>query len=210
MRILITAGPTREYFDTVRFVSNGSTGKMGYAIAAAAAERGHEVLLVSGPVTLVPPPVEVVRVTSAEQMLEACCQAFEACDAAVMAAAVSDWRPTVCLDHKAVKQASPQRLELEPTPDICATLGERKGRRVLVGFAMQDQDHHRRAEDKMARKRCDAMVLTGPETMGKERAQVEIKVGAEPWTGPLAEGKEHIGRVVVELVERLLARRASP
>jgi len=209
VRILVTAGPTREYFDTVRFISNASTGRMGYAIAAAAADRGHQMVLVSGPVVLPAPPVEVVRVTTAAEMLAACEEAFAACDAAVMAAAVSDWRPAVREDHKAAKQTSCHTVELEPTPDICAALGAVKGRRVLVGFAVQDCEPHRRAEQKMVRKRCDAIVLNSPETMGSEKARVEVKLADEPWSEPVTAGKGEIGRLVVELVERLVAARGQ-
>ncbi len=206
MRILISAGPTREYFDPVRFISNGSSGKMGYSLASAACEKGHEVVLVSGPVSLVAPPdVELVRVTTAEEMLTACCEKFDSVDAAIMTAAVSDWRPAVRLKRKAPKQTSRHTVELEPTADICATLGATKGSRVLVGFAVQDEDRYERAEEKMVRKNCDAIVLNGPETLGSENASVEIKSVSLPWSDPVTGDKHYVARAIIEKVEDLVA-----
>ncbi len=209
MKILVTAGPTREYLDTVRFISNGSSGRMGYAIAAAAAARGHEVVLVSGPVQIVPPPVTVVQVTTAAEMLRAALAAFEDCDVAVMTAAVSDYRPVVRLDHKAPKSTGVQQIALEPTEDICATLGAGKGDRLVIGFAVQDESPHERAEQKMRRKHCDAMVLNGPQTLGSADIRLEMKAGDEPW-GPVIEvGKAEAGDLVVDLIERLAGRRRA-
>ena len=206
MRILISAGPTREYFDPVRFISNGSSGKMGYSLAAAACEKGHEVVLVSGPVSLAAPPsVELVRVTTAKEMLAACCEKFDSSGAAIMTAAVSDWRPTVTLKHKAPKQTSKHIVELEPTEDICAILGANKGSRVVVGFAVQDEDRYARAEEKMVRKNCDAIVLNGPETLGSETASVEIKTVSLPWSNPITGDKHYVARAIIEKVEELFA-----
>ena len=207
MRLLITAGPTREFFDTVRFISNASSGKMGYAIAAAAAARGHEVTLVSGPVALDPPPsVEFHGVTTAQDMLEACLSAFDRSDAAIMTAAVSDWRPAQRRDHKAPKDAHHLTVSLEPTPDIAATLGARKGRRVVVAFAVEDREGRAHAESKMLRKHCDAIALNGPQVMGDDYTTIEVKVAGEPWTDPLTGPKQQVAQVLVDLVERLTLR----
>ena len=124
MHILVTAGPTREYFDTVRFISNPSSGKMGYAIATAAIERGHDVVLVSGPVALPDPKgADVTRVTSAREMLEACVSALDGCDAVIMTAAVCDYRPSRQLDHKLKKHHRVRPIHLQPTEDILPYVG---------------------------------------------------------------------------------------
>jgi phosphopantothenoylcysteine decarboxylase/phosphopantothenate--cysteine ligase len=208
VRILVTAGPTREYLDSVRFISNASSGRMGYAIAVSARDRGHEVVLISGPVALpAPEGVDFVQVVSAQEMLAAAESAFDRCDAAVMTAAVADFRPVHRLDHKAPKPAGDWTLGLGPTPDICATLGRKKGRRLVIGFAVQDEDPHARAENKMDRKQCDAIVLNGPETIGSPRARQQIKVAGEPWGEPFDVSKEEAADRIVTMIERLWSAR---
>jgi len=210
VRILVTAGPTREYLDNVRFLSNASSGRMGYALAAAAAGRGHTVDLVSGPVALAPPAVHVVRVETAAEMLRAAREAFTGCDAAVMTAAVADFRPVERRTHKAPKPPGVWHLALEPTPDICATLAADKGRRVVVAFAVQDEDAQVRAEEKLARKHCDAIVLNGPETIGSPRARQQIKVAGEPWREPYDADKAEAADRIIALVEELVGRTPQP
>ena len=166
--VLVTAGPTREYFDPVRFVSNPSSGKMGYAVAEAARDRGARVILVSGP-TALPAPwgVEVVRVERAEEMHAAVLERFPETNAVVMAAAVADWRPARTAREKTPKQEGKSVVELAPTPDILAELGRRKSaRQVLVGFAMETQAGHERARAKMERKNLDLIALNFPTRAG--------------------------------------------
>ncbi|MEI8138887.1 MAG: phosphopantothenoylcysteine decarboxylase [bacterium] len=159
MRILVTAGPTREFMDPVRYISNRSSGKMGYAIAAAACARGHEVVLISGPVALTAPAgVKVVPVVSAADMLPAVESHFEACDALIMAAAVSDWRPAVVSQQKMKKQNARMELMLEPTADILLTIRPRKGGRVVVGFAAETTEVESEARRKLAAKGLDLIV----------------------------------------------------
>ena len=159
MRFLITAGPTREFMDPVRFLSNRSSGKMGYAIAVAARDRGHEVVLVSGPVSLpAPGGIRVVSVVSAAEMLEAVSTHLESCEALVMAAAVADWRPVSVSDQKVKKSQAASRLELEPTPDILMTLKPRKGSRTFVGFAAETMDIETEACRKLVAKGLDMIV----------------------------------------------------
>jgi phosphopantothenoylcysteine decarboxylase/phosphopantothenate--cysteine ligase len=206
--MLITAGPTREFFDSVRFISNPSSGKMGYAIAAEAAQRAHSVVLVSGPVELADPPgVEVVRVVSAEEMFEAAVSRFEECQAAVMTAAVCDYRPAQRIEQKLEKQARSSTVELTPTEDICAHLGKIKGDRVLVGFAMEDHDHHAHAEAKLTRKRCDAIVLNGIGNVASDMAEIELLRGGG-WSGPYAGTKTEVAARIVEMVEELVRSRS--
>jgi phosphopantothenoylcysteine decarboxylase/phosphopantothenate--cysteine ligase len=162
-RILVTAGPTREPIDPVRFVSNPSSGKMGYAVARAAARRGARVRLVSGPTALADPHgVEVVRVDTAEEMARAVHGAEEGQDLFVAAAAVSDWRPRDPWPTKRKKGEGDETLVLVRTPDILAALGARHGGRpggpVLVGFAAETEDVVANAREKLRRKRCDLVV----------------------------------------------------
>lgn len=208
MNLLVSAGPTREYFDSVRFISNPSSGKMGYAIAREAAKRGHRVTLVSGPVSIDPPAgVEVVKVTTAAEMAKACKRAFRTADAAVMTAAVCDYRPVERLAYKRPKRQTQFRLLLEPTEDIAAALGRRKGGRLLVGFAMEDHDPRPHAERKLQRKNCDLIVLNGPENVGSDQASVEFFSPAQGWAGPFRGTKAQVARRLVRMMEKMLEKR---
>ena len=158
MKILITSGPTREKLDPVRFLSNRSTGKMGYALAEAAVASGWEVTLVSGPVALTPPEgvAHTIQVESASEMAEAVWQAAPEQDVIIMAAAVADYRPAHPLDSKMKKMPGNLILELERTEDILAALGENKlPGQLLVGFAAETDDLEKNALDKLARKKLD-------------------------------------------------------
>lgn len=158
-RILVTAGPTREPFDPVRFITNYSSGKMGYALAAAARRRGAEVVLVSGPVTLPPPyGVEAVMVESAREMFEKVMEHLERSTVIIKAAAVADYRPAVRSRGKIKKTKGPLILELERNPDIIAEVGKRKGDRILVGFAMESENLVENAAAKMKAKGMDFIV----------------------------------------------------
>lgn len=159
MRILVTAGPTREFMDPVRFISNRSSGKMGYAVAIAARNRGHEVVLVSGPVALAAPVgVTVIPVVSAAEMLAAVSGNLDSCDVLVMAAAVSDWRPAVVSGQKLKKLKREPDLRLEPTADILQTLKPRKGNRVFVGFAAETEQVEAEARRKLVSKGLDLII----------------------------------------------------
>ena len=162
-RVLITAGPTYERIDPVRFIGNFSSGKMGYALADAAAEMGADVTLVSGPVSLTPdqPGVNVVRVESARQMLEACQSSFPEADIAIMCAAVADYAPAHPAESKIKREKSEiPTIELVKNPDIAATLGSEKRRgQLLVGFALETDNEQVNALDKMERKNLDMIVL---------------------------------------------------
>ena len=140
MKILVTAGPTREPIDPVRFISNRSSGKMGYEIARVAAARGHHVILVSGPVSIEPPAVaELVRVQTAREMCDTVRARFPSCDAIIMVAAVADWRPRSTSAQKLKKAGMPAVLELEPTPDILEQIRPIKGDRLVIGFAAETE-----------------------------------------------------------------------
>jgi phosphopantothenoylcysteine decarboxylase/phosphopantothenate--cysteine ligase len=160
LRLLVSAGPTREYLDPVRFISNPSSGRMGYAVAEAARDRGAEVVLVSGPTCLKAPwGVEVVRVESALEMRQAILERYPWAKAVVMAAAVADYRPAEVLKDKEPKAEAEKTIRLVPNPDILKELGERKEGRVLVGFAMETASGLERAQEKLRRKNLDLIAL---------------------------------------------------
>jgi len=159
VKVLVTAGPTREPLDPIRFISNPSSGKMGYALAEEARDRGAEVVLVSGPTALEPPPgVRVLGVETAEEMREAVLREFPTARVVIKAAAVSDYRPAAVAPEKIKKEKDTLTLELVRNPDILQELGEQKGDRILVGFAAETHDLLVHAREKMARKRLDLMV----------------------------------------------------
>jgi phosphopantothenoylcysteine decarboxylase/phosphopantothenate--cysteine ligase len=157
MKILISAGPTREKIDPVRFISNRSSGKMGYAIALAAKNMGHEVVLVSGPVNIPKiPDITTIDVESAREMADAILANASSCDVIIMAAAVADYRPALYSEHKIKKLPGKMVIELERTTDILAELGKRKtANQTLVGFAAESQDLLENALGKMERKNLD-------------------------------------------------------
>lgn len=158
-RILITAGPTREPIDPVRFISNYSSGKMGYAVAEAARKRGAQVILVSGPSNLKPPEgVDVIYVETAQEMLEAVTNVFQNVDAVIKAAAVADFRPKEISRGKLKKKSLPMILELGKTPDILEFIGKHKKHQVLVGFAAETDQVLLNAEKKLKQKNLDLIV----------------------------------------------------
>jgi phosphopantothenoylcysteine decarboxylase/phosphopantothenate--cysteine ligase len=159
-RLLVTAGPTHEPIDPVRFIGNRSSGKMGYAVAREAAARGADVTLVAGPVAIPDPPgVRVLRVETAEDMRRAALSWADAVDAVVMAAAVADWRPAEEAPGKLKKESGPPALQLVPTPDILRELGDLKGRPLLVGFAAETGDLETAGRGKLAAKGLDLIVV---------------------------------------------------
>ena len=166
-RILITAGPTREEIDPVRYISNHSSGKMGYAIARAARLRGAEVTLVTGP-TFIPVPhgVSVVRVESAEQMREAVLGRLDGSDIVIKAAAVADYRPRLRAEMKVKKSAAHLAIDLEKNPDILSEIGAIKGGRLLVGFAAETEELVANAAGKLARKNLDLIVANDVSQQG--------------------------------------------
>jgi phosphopantothenoylcysteine decarboxylase / phosphopantothenate---cysteine ligase len=161
-KILVTAGPTYEALDPVRFIGNRSSGKMGVAIAETLVDRGAEVILVLGPskLTNIHPSVKVIKVESAQQMYEAATSHFETCDAAILAAAVADYRPKYVSDIKIKKKENDLTIDLEKTPDIAAFLGSvKKIHQKLIGFALETNDEVQNAVSKLKRKNFDFIVL---------------------------------------------------
>lgn len=160
IRCLVSAGPTREFFDPVRFLSNPSSGKMGYALAHAAAIRGWQVELISGPVSLeVPPAVTCTPVVTGAEMFAALKARFLQCDVLIMTAAIMDYRPRRMAPSKIKKAALEMVIEMEPVPDILASLAKvRRPGQVLVGFAAETDDLDAHAREKLAHKGADFIV----------------------------------------------------
>lgn len=168
-RILITSGPTRQYLDPVRYLTNASSGRMGRALAEAALQHGHEVIVVSGPVALTyPPRARVIPVVTTDEMLQACQAEFSSCDGMIGVAAPCDYRPAQVEPQKMHKAGVPRPLTLLETPDIVATLALTKGTRWVVGFALDTEDHRFRALAKLEQKRCDLMVMNEPTAIDAE------------------------------------------
>ncbi len=212
---LITAGPTQEPLDPVRFISNRSSGKMGYAIAAAAEGRGARVVLVSGPVNIPPPPrVELVSVRTAREMREAVLSHLEAATVIVKTAAVADYQVTEVPRQKLKKTATRLSLELDPTPDILAEVGERKGDRLLIGFAAETQNLIEEARRKLVSKHCDMVVanLVGRDGLGFESNDNEVEMltrtGQTTHAGP-ASKTEIAGQILDRISTLRLSLRAA-
>ena len=174
-RILITSGPTRQYLDPVRYLTNASSGRMGAALASAALELGHEVVVISGPVDVeYPAAAEIFPVVSTEEMLACAEQVFSDCDGLIGAAAPCDYRPMHIEPRKIAKTGEPLLLKLVETHDVVATLGAHKDSRWVVGFALETEDHRLRALAKLERKCCDLIVSNGVEAMHALDNRVEI------------------------------------
>lgn len=212
LKVLVTAGPTVEDLDPVRFLSNRSSGKMGYAAARAARRRGAEVVLVSGPTELPPPPgVELVRVRSAEQMRQAVLELYPRMDVVIKAAAVADYRPRRCSADKIKKGKGTLALELEPTIDILETLGRSKSGQILVGFAAETGDPIAAARAKLAAKNLDLIVANDVSrgVFGAERASVVI-IGATGEEVRMEEApKAQIAERLLDMVDGLRAARGA-
>ena len=215
-QVLITAGPTREPFDPVRFLSNPSTGKMGYALAAAAKQRGATVTLISGPASLsAPPGVRCIQVTSALEMRTHVLACLDAATIVVKAAAVSDFRPAETADHKIKKGQSELSLQLVANPDILKELGERKENStkfpLLVGFAAESRDHLKEGARKLKEKNLDLIVINdigGTETgfgVGTNRVTLLDRNGAQEEVPLLS--KEEVAHRIWDAVARLTDNR---
>jgi len=206
-RILITSGPTRQFLDPVRYLTNGSSGRMGRALAEAALELGHEVIVVTGPVAVTyPPAAEVRQIVSTEELLAACEELFPSCDGVIGAAAPCDYRPVRVEEHKITKTGQPLVLNLVETPDVMATLGAAKRRgQWLVGFALETDDQRFRALTKLERKSCDLIVLNGPDAMDAVDNQVEVLDRSGAVALALAGSKEQVARGILQAItERLI------
>jgi phosphopantothenoylcysteine decarboxylase/phosphopantothenate--cysteine ligase len=179
VRFLVTAGPTREPIDPVRYLSNRSSGKMGYAIAEAAIAARHEVVLISGPVNLDSPRgAELISVSTADEMFDAVHQQACSCDVLVMCAAVADYKPVAVFANKIKKREAKLTLELIPTRDILASLPKKDRRYLVVGFAAETQNIETNAQKKLLKKNCDIVVANDVSRAdsGMESDENEVEV----------------------------------
>jgi phosphopantothenoylcysteine decarboxylase / phosphopantothenate---cysteine ligase len=206
--ILITAGPTQEPIDPVRFISNRSSGKMGYALAERAARRGAQVILISGPVNIPPPyGVERVLIRTAREMHHAVLNHLEPATVIIKAAAVADYHVAEIPQQKLKKTATRLSLELDPTPDILAEVGRRKGDRLLIGFAAETQNLIEEARRKLVSKQCDMIVanLVGRDDLGFESDLNEVEMvkrsGPTLHAGPAS--KSDIAEQILDQIVKL-------
>ena len=203
MKLLVSSGPTREAVDLIRFISNRSTGRMGFAVAEEAARRGHEVLLVTGPVSLTGPEgVERVDVESATEMAEAVFARAPEADAVVMAAAVADYAPEKPFPGKLKKSTGPLELTLVRTTDILLELGRKKRQgQLLVGFSLEAGEGARgEAERKLRRKNLDLIVLNPPSTLGSGEIEASVFDGSA-WTELGRAPKKELAEFVLDWLE---------
>lgn len=212
-KVVITAGPTREHLDPVRFLSNPSTGRMGYALAEEARDRGARVVLISGPTELAPPSgVEVRKVVSAGEMLEAALSALEGMDLFIASAAVADQRPVAFSEQKVKKKEGLETLAFERTPDILATVSERVGimakRPILVGFAAETERVEEHAREKLVRKGLDLIVANdvGRPGAGFGSATNEVRIVGRDGSAQLVpmQEKRSVSRVILDRAAALL------
>lgn len=205
MRILVTAGPTREYLDDVRYLSNASSGRMGYAIAQAALDLGWEVVLVSGPVELNPPHgCEFHPVETTAQMREAAVRLFPGCDGVIAVAAVCDYRPKERIAGKLTKTGGPITIEMIETDDVLAELGGLKDSRWVVGFALEAQNPRENALQKLRRKNCDWIVLNSPGAIGAAENSVELINAAGATEAHWSGSKESVAGELVRFFQKAL------
>lgn len=213
MRILITAGGTREYIDPVRFISNASSGKMGYALARAALKAGHKVTLVSAPTSQKPPVgAKLVNVETAAQMFEAVKKHFSRCDCLIMAAAVSDYTPAHKAGAKIKKSGKSITIKLKPTADILEWAGKQKRLncqrvkekpKIIVGFALEDKAVRVRAEKKLKDKNLDMIVANTPAAIGADKSNALIKTRDSSWLEIRNATKFATANKIIRLAEKL-------
>lgn len=205
-RILITSGPTRQYLDPVRYLTNGSSGRMGKALAQAALDLGHKVVIISGPVNIeYPAGATVIPIISTEELLRAARQEFTTCDGVIGAAAPCDYRPIQVEQLKIAKTGQPLLLQLVETPDVIATLGtEKRCDQWVVGFALETDDARFKAITKLEKKHCDLIVLNGPTAMDAGDNEIEM-LDPEGNVVLSAKGdKDEVAKQILQVIQRRL------
>src|SRR4051794_6336229 len=206
-RILITSGPTRQFLDPVRYLTNASSGRMGRALAEAALALGHEVVIVTGPVEIdYPKSAKIVPIVSTEEMLTAAQREFEKCDGLIGAAAPCDYRPVRVESHKIAKTGQPIDLHLIETDDVVASLSANKGKRWVVGFALETEDHRLRALAKLERKFCDLMISNGPQAISATDNQVEVITPSGEVIATIEGTKEIVAQRILQLINKRLIK----
>ena len=204
--ILITSGPTRQYLDPVRYLTNASSGRMGAALAEAALELGHQVHIISGPVSVqYPPDAEITWVDTTNDMLESVLAVFPAMDGLIGAAAPCDYMPVQVSPQKIAKSGGPLQLELIETPDIVATAAAKKlAHQWVVGFALETEDRRFRAIVKMQRKLCDMMVSNDASAINSNENSVEILARSGEVLAAVQGSKLDVARAILAAVQSQL------
>jgi len=203
MHFLITAGGTREYIDPVRFISNGSSGKMGCALARAAMKAGHKVTLISASDLQPPVGVDFVGVESAAEMFTAVNKFFPKCDCLIMAAAVSDYTPVEKSKVKIKKSKDELTIKLKPTVDILTWAGKhKKNDQRIIGFALEDKDLRTRAEKKLESKNLDMIIANSPDAIGDDKSTVQIKTPESDWLEIKSADKTDIAGKIIRQIEK--------
>ncbi len=210
-KILITSGPTRQYLDPVRYLTNASSGRMGACLASAAIAAGHQVTVVSGPVNIIyPSEAEVVSVVTTNDMLETVQRLFPLHDGLVGAAAPCDYMPRRIATEKIAKDGKPLQLELVETPDIVASVATHKrSDQWVVGFALETEDQRFRAIVKMQKKCCDLMVSNGPSAIDSELNDVEIIAAGGNTLAQVAGTKMQVASAIIEAIDTLIHSRTT-
>jgi phosphopantothenoylcysteine decarboxylase/phosphopantothenate--cysteine ligase len=205
MRILITAGGTREYIDPVRFISNASSGRMGYALVRAALKAGHKVTLITAPTgQRSPSGAKIVKVETAAEMFKAVRDNFRICDCLIMAAAVSDYTPARTAKTKIKKSNKARTLNLRPTADILKWAGMHKRKnQIVVGFALEDNNIRSRSEKKLKEKNLDMIITNTTEAIGTEKSTVQIKTPESKWLRLPAASKITIAGQIIKDVQQM-------
>jgi phosphopantothenoylcysteine decarboxylase/phosphopantothenate--cysteine ligase len=203
MHFLITAGGTREYIDSVRFISNASSGRMGYALALAATRAGHKVTLVSASDLQPAIGVEFVGVDSAAEMFAAVKKLFAKCDCLIMAAAVADYAPVKKSKGKIKKSEKDLVIKLKPTVDILKWAGRQKKKQVVIGFALEEKDLRKSAEKKLKEKKLDMIIANTPAAIDSEETRVQIKIPNHKWLKFPQASKNTTAKKIIALGEKL-------
>lgn len=206
MRILITAGGTREYIDPVRFISNASTGKMGYALARAAFIAGHKVTLVTtlekSKIKNQKTEMRIIPVETASEMFDAVKKYFPRCDCLIMAAAVADYTPARPAKTKTKRENKTLTIKLKPTPDIAKWAGNHKKKgQIVIGFALEDKALRNRAGKKLKEKRLDMIIANATTAIGADKITIQIKTPERKWLKLPKASKTVLARKIISLME---------
>ena len=201
-RILITSGPTRQYLDPVRYLSNASSGRMGACLAAAAIEAGHQPVVVSGPVSIdYPADAEIIRVTTTREMLDAATEQFPECDGVIGAAAPCDFQPEIIAPQKLKKQGNGITLKLTETSDILGSLGEiKQPNQWSVAFALETENGIQNAVSKLKRKNCDLVVLNDPSAIESNQTQIKILDAAGKIVAEVSNSKLAAAQAIIQCI----------
>ena len=204
LHFIITAGGTREYIDPVRFISNASSGQMGYALAWAALDAGHRVTLITAPTNMeVPKGVKTIKVQTSAEMFETVKGCFDKCDCLIMAAAVSDYRPVRRSKTKIKKEKAELTIRLKPTKDILKWAGCNRKHQKVIGFALEDKALRKNAERKLKEKNLDMIVANSTAAIGAKKSQVQIKAAGSKWIILPVATKRTTAKKIINLIKSL-------